>query len=78
MCEFPSQLMPCKNVVRSSAKAVNLISLFSTIIPLISLSPRILISNISRAIMKGKADRGSPCLTPLRISSKGVEKPKVN
>ena len=66
-------LIPCKNVVRSSAKAVNLISLFSTVIPFMFLSCRILISKSSRATMKRYADNGSPCLTPLPTSNIWVE-----
>ena len=69
------ELTPCrKKVVRSSAKAANLISLFSTAVPLMSLSLRILTSNSSRAMMKRYADSGSPCLTPLRTSNIWVEK----
>lgn len=67
--------IPCKIVVRSSAKTGNLISLFSTIIPFMFLSCRILISKSSRATMKRYADSGSPCLTPLHTSNIWVENP---
>lgn len=65
-------------VIKSLAKAVDSISLFSTIIPLMFLLCRILIRKSSRAIIKRYANNEIPyCLMPLHTLNSWVENPLI-
>ena len=61
--------------VMSSAKATNLISFPSTMIPLIWPLFRIDIASNSSTMIKREGDSGSPCRTPRLSLNEGVKKP---
>ena len=67
--------LPCRNVVKSLAKAASLTSVLSILMPLMQGSFRILIRRSSKAIMKRYGDKGSPSLTRLSTLNIGDEKP---